>query len=447
MNTLTSTLPQGEGVFQQPVRGRMSGCKRGGKRTCFLLLFCAALPSLSACGKTPQPAQDFRHTDRIEKFLEGYWARPLASQGMPPARASPLEASLEPKACGACHAAQFGDWKKSLHSLAMGPGIMGQLVNMPARATDEHQDCIRCHAPLKEQAESLVVFLATGQKGDGGITQAKEVKYPLHEQGLTCAACHMRGYQRYGPPRRDGALADAAASLPHNGWIGTPAFEDSRFCAACHQFEKDAYALNGKLLENTYEEWKASRYFREGKTCQSCHMPERRHLWRGIHDADMVKSAVTISATAADIRAGALSAALTIQNTGAGHHFPTYVTPKVVAEAYQENAKGEMLPGTLRQVVIGRQVSLDLSEEIADTRISPDERARFDYRVERHRDAAFLTFRVRVEPDAFYTDFYRSLLEGTQAGRGKKLIQKALENSVASAFTFYLNRQPLEKRL
>ena len=425
--------------------GHMFICKRGRKRACFLLLFCGALPSLSGCGETPRPAEDSRRTDQIEKFLEGYWARPLAAQGMPPARTSALEASLEPKACGACHAAQFDDWEKSLHGLAMGPGIMGQLVNMSARAMDEHQACIRCHAPLKEQAESLVAFLAAGQKGDGGTTDAKEVKYPPHEQGLTCAACHMRGYQRYGPPRKDGSSPDAAAKLPHNGWISTPAFEDSRFCAACHQFEKDAYALNGKLLENTYEEWKASRYSREGKTCQSCHMPERRHLWRGIHDTDMVKSAVTINVTPASTRAAELSAALTIQNTGAGHYFPTYVTPKVVVEAYQENAKGKMLPGTQRQYVIGRQVSLDLSEEIADTRIAPDERARFDYQVARHRDATFLIFRVRVEPDAFYMDFYRSLLEGTQAGRGKKLIRNALKNSVASAFTLYLNRQPLEK--
>ncbi len=27
---------------------------------------------------------------------------------------------------------------------------------------------------------------------------------------------------------------------------------------SCHQFGADGYALNGKLLENTYEEWKAS---------------------------------------------------------------------------------------------------------------------------------------------------------------------------------------------
>ena len=32
---------------------------------------------------------------------------------------------------------------------------------------------------------------------------------------------------------------------------------DSRFCAACHQFTKDEYALNGKLLQDTHAEWQA----------------------------------------------------------------------------------------------------------------------------------------------------------------------------------------------
>jgi hypothetical protein len=253
----------------------------------------------------------------------------------------------------------------------------------------------------------------------------------------------VRDHQRYGPPRKDGSSPDPALQLPHNGWISSAAFEDSRFCAACHQFPRDGYALNGKLLENTYEEWKASRYGREGKTCQSCHMPDRRHLWRGIHDPEMVKAGVTIDVKPARIQSGVVSATLTIRNTGTGHHFPTYVTPKVVAEAYQESAGGQVLKDTLREYIIARQVSPDLSEEIADTRIAPDEQAPLDYRVPLHRDAASLVFRVRVEPDAFYTGFYRSLLAGKQAGKGERLIRQALKDSTASAFTLYLQRQPL----
>jgi hypothetical protein len=323
----------------------------------------------------------------------------------------------------------------------MGPGVLGQLVDTSPDATDDHQDCLRCHAPLKEQADSLVTALAGGH----GSRSSKDARAVSHEDGLTCAACHMRGYQRYGPPRKDGSTPDAATKLPHDGWVSAAAFEDSRFCAACHQFKEDEYALNGKLLENTYEEWKASRYAREGKSCQSCHMPDRRHLWRGIHDPEMVRAGVTIDATPAKLSAGNVLATLTIKNTGTGHHFPTYVTPKVAAEAYQENARGERLKGTLREYVIARQVPLDLSKELADTRIAPDEQAVFDYRAPLKSGAAALVFRVRVEPDAFYTDLYRSLLAGDQGDKGRTLIKQALEDSLASHFTFYTNRQSLPK--
>lgn len=420
---------------------------------CFPALICILAVVLAACGETAKPPAPVKSSaqptagqlpaQEIERFLNTHWARPIAPQGKPPARFTSIEAALDPNSCGTCHVAQFNDWKESLHSRAMGPGILGQLVNMPPDATNEHQDCIRCHAPLKEQADSLVAALAREQ--DRGSRPAKDTGLALHEQGLVCAACHMRGYQRYGPPRKDGSVPDSAAQLPHNGWVSTAAFEDSRFCASCHQFPKDGFALNGKLLENTYEEWKASRYAREGKTCQSCHMPERRHLWRGIHDPEMVKAGVTVEVTPTRIQSGVVSATLAIKNTGTGHHFPTYVTPRVVAEAYQESAAGQVLKGTLREYVIARQVAPDLSEEIADTRIAPDEQAVFDYRVPLETGAVALAFRVRVEPDAFYTDFYRSLLQGNQAGKGQRLIKQALENSLASHFTFYTSRQKLPK--
>jgi hypothetical protein len=102
-----------------------------------------------------------------------------------------------------------------------------------------------------------------------------------------------------------------------------------------------------------------------------------------------------------------------------------------------------MLRETLRQHVIGRQVPRDLSREIADTRIAPDEQALFDYRAPLHRNAVSLVFRVQVEPDAFYTDFYRDLLNGNQAGSGERLIKQALKDSMASAFTLYFHRESL----
>jgi hypothetical protein len=55
-------------------------------------------------------------------------------------------------------------------------------------------------------------------------------------------------------------------------------------------------------------------------------MPDRRHLWRGIHDPEMVKPGVTVelSTKQTSYRPGQmLQAVLRITNSGVGHHVPT----------------------------------------------------------------------------------------------------------------------------
>jgi hypothetical protein len=93
--------------------------------------------------------------------------------------------------------------------------------------------------------------------------------------------------------------------------------------------------------------------------------------------------------------------------------------------------------------VIARQVEGDLSREISDTRLAPDEAATLTYRQTMDPRATALTYRVRVEPDAFYSGLFDSLLLGGQADRGKPMIRTALENSLRSNFTFFEERRPL----
>ena len=367
--------------------------------------------------------------DSTDTFLKRHWAQPVAPQGKPPKSFSRLEASLEPSACGTCHQRQWEDWKTSLHAHAMGPGIMGQLVDIHPEDISSLRDCTRCHAPLAEQEASLVQQLRGKKRAD-----------VLHEQGLVCAACHVRKNVRYGPPPM---TPKPGGKSSHNGFIGTPAFEDGRFCATCHQFGKDGYALNGKPLENTYAEWQASPSARQGKQCQSCHMPERRHLWRGIHDAEMTRKGVTVETVQPIMHDGQVSARLTLTNSGTGHYFPTYVTPRVTMQIYQESAGKQLIEGTLQEKIVARQVSADLSEELADTRLAPGERMVLDYLVPRHPDAQAIVMRVHVEPDYFYSGLYRSLLEAGSDSKRANLLRAALKNSLESPYDLYVQHYSL----
>src|SRR4030095_8020740 len=94
--------------------------------------------------------------DPIQDFLRGHWRLPLAPQGPAPARYSPLEASLNPEACGSCHPAHDAEWADSTHAAAPGPGVEGQLVEMLQSDPQSAIGCLVCHGPLAEQAPAIV---------------------------------------------------------------------------------------------------------------------------------------------------------------------------------------------------------------------------------------------------------------------------------------------------
>jgi hypothetical protein len=299
--------------------------------------------------------------------------------------------------------------------------------------------CFGCHAPLAEQ-KPLVV---SGR--DARPNPAYDET--LRARGLPCAGCHVRGHERFGPPRRDGSLASSAPRerLPHDGVTRTPAFLAAEFCRGCHQFEPGNLALNGKLIANTYEEWRASRFAREGVQCQDCHMPDRRHLWRGIHDADMVRSGLTIAAAtgAPRYRPGETAlATLRVTSTRVGHAFPTYVTPRVVLRGELVDAAGRIVPESRRERVIAREVTLDLERELADTRLPPGRTATLTYRVPVTSPGLSVRLSVVVEPDAFYVKFFETLLAQGAAG-GEAQLRAALEAARRSPFTVFEKDLPL----
>jgi hypothetical protein len=395
------------------------------------LAVAAALALLTGAAVAGDAARRTIDKSSVDEFLTRHWRRPIAPQGVPPFRFSPLEASLAPQSCGTCHPAQLSDWSTTLHAKSMGPGVKGQLADLWRTDAESARLCLTCHGPLAEQ-----------QPENRGIFDAA-----LQGQGVVCAACHVRQHQRFGPPRRDQPtqVSSPTASLPHGGATRTPAFMASEFCSSCHQFEADGFPLNGKLLENTYEEWKVSPAAARGLQCQDCHMPDRRHLWRGIHDLEMVRSAVFVDVATDRPRyrtRDEVAARITITAPGVGHHFPTYVTPRVVVRAALVDGAGREIPASAAERVIAREVSLDLSRELFDTRIAAGGRFVFDYRRRVERAGLSLRVRVTVYPDHFYTRFFESLL-GSGASRGTTEVKQALDATRRSTFELYRRDLPL----
>lgn len=400
-----------------------------------------ALLGFFSLGLAEKKATEGQWTEKAQlEFLKRHWETPILLQGPPPPKFSKLEASLDPESCGACHQPQYDDWKTTFHAKSMSPGVRGQTQDMIQQDPATALLCYNCHAPLTEQQEK--------QQVQGKLTDNPHFDRELQIKGLTCAGCHVRAHEHFGPPKRDGSLTSARPreELPHGGVTRTPAFRRAEFCQGCHQFGDDGYALNGKFLENTYNEWRQSPYPAQGVVCQTCHMPDRRHLWRGIHDPEQVKKGVTIRFKVGKERywpGEKVEAILTIENSGVGHYFPTYVTPKVFIAAEFLDEKGQPVKGSREEAAIGREVTLDLSQELYDTRIPPKKSFTFRYSQPVRRKGWRLKVQVTAYPDHFYERFFVAVLKDNAFPGGRKLLQEALERTRRSSFSIFSQEIPI----
>ena len=400
--------------------------------------------------QNPQPPANLSLQQDVDSFYQNYWQTPIPLQGKPPAGFTKEEASLSPQACGSCHPEQYRDWKESLHSKAMGPGPWGQIIDSTQTNPQEAILCLTCHAPLSEQMPFLT---GTASNGGQSYTNNSQFDSKLQLQGIVCASCHVRQHQRFGPPKQEGeAKQPYPSSMPNHGGVQrTPHFDRAEFCRGCHQFDpENSLLVNGKPLQDTYREWKNSIWGKGGASCQQCHMPNRRHLWKGIHDPEMVKGGVRVEAglkAASESPAGIIEIEVKLTNAAVGHKFPTYTTPKVFVRAELHTKAGNVLPGTQKEATIGWDARAEGGQwkEFFDTRIPPGESSKHLFKWNRTVEAETVRAWVEVHPDYFYhVHFYPAYLSsGALSPEGRRLIEKARQESGGSSFILFDKNIPL----
>ncbi len=402
---------------------------------------------LVSCFLLAVAACDYGNTDAdqtdVGNFLERHWPAVLPAQGQPPATYTSLEASLAPRSCGECHAAQFAQWQTSLHAHTMGAGIQWQLQLM---SQQQGNKCLRCHAPLAEQK----ALVALQQHWPNAPAEPPPPWLPaeLADAGLVCAGCHLRRHQRFGPPPRQ----ELSGDLPHGGFVISAAFQDSRFCAACHQHQaKDQPpTIQGKLLVDTFNQWQQSPQARQGVQCQDCHMPERQHLWRGIHDAKITRTAIDVEMVVSRTAANSVSVKTTVHNRGAGHYFPSYMVPKVtLVFSLRQRDSGQVRE--FYRDIIGWQVNTDLSEQQFDTRIPAGESRQLQLPLTLPVVGARwdIELVIEVAPREHYERTFRQSL--TQADRlpaaTVAVLRRALAEAEASHYRLLELREPVPARV
>jgi hypothetical protein len=296
----------------------------------------------------------------------------------------------------------------------MGPGVRGQFH---AGTADFITGCDVCHAPLHEQ------------RAPGA----------LRDEAVTCAACHLRSYEKHGPLKKGVTEPEPGRGLRATG---VPRFGRSDFCLPCHNLPLTV-AVAGRPLLDTWREWAASSYLVDQVQCQDCHQPGADHSFRGAHDLEMARSAVRLDIDRVAIEEGHVVVDVSVHNIGAGHHFPTTATPKAILCVRQLSGPEPLLK-TAREWSVAREVSLvdGRWKEHADTRIPAGASIARRYRVRRVAGADAVQISLRLLPDAFYTGFFEKRVAATPPPAARGDYQTALAES-RTVLWLHVQRRPL----
>lgn len=356
----------------------------------------------------------------------------IPAQGEPPATLAPAQASLSARQCARCHAAQESAWRGSVHAAAYSPGLRAQYVPGGAAALDAEEivSCQRCHGPLAEQAQVRGAERAPVAEAPA-LVELERGSAGLASEGVTCSVCHVRSWQRLGPPRPSASLLP----LPGYPRVEAEVYQRADFCLPCHQLPA-RYAVAGRPLLDTYREWFLGPYMRRGVQCQHCHMPNREHQVRGIHDSETVRQAVRVQVRAVRQPSGELELTAVLANVGAGHYFPTTPTPAVWLEVQLVGADRAVIAPSLRRARIGRHLELrgGALHELEDTRVAPGQSRTVRWTVPAMPTAARVRLSVEVRPDDYYEGFYAARLAMERQEAARALYQQALGRARASRY-------------
>lgn len=273
--------------------------------------------------------------------------------------------------CRACHPEIAQEWETSLHANAWhDPAFQGYWKH-----DERPQICLNCHTPLEDQQPDLVLGFRDSRGMAPILAPNTEYSEGLRNEGVTCAVCHVQNGVIVGP------YADSTA--PH------PVRQDASFldgggvCRRCHEVEgKDPGMFYIGPPCGTYAEIPSGSP--EGYGCIQCHMPSvdrvvgaggpvrpsRHHLWKGGHDAETIRQAVSIELKDRSRfkgQKGMVDVELTLSNVGAGHTFPTgdpdrFVTVTFTLRNATDGSLVKTQTHTLKRWILWRPVILELRD-------------------------------------------------------------------------------------
>lgn len=278
--------------------------------------------------------------------------------------------SLSAKECAKCHAEFYEEWSTTIHSQAW----VDPYFQVDWKFDRSGQICKNCHIPLDKQQEDTVLGFNDADKWDPILEPNPDFDPALQHEGVTCLACHLKEGKIRGP----------------FGLTGTPhpvekVENTNEICMRCHLVENDKWDTFYTLppcgtvteIQSTIEHQQEVARERgisgevvvpdeNSLRCVECHMPlverplviggevrkTRKHLWRGGHDEEMVKSALEVTFEKSAVTEHTQPVFdITLTNVGAGHYLPTGIPDRQLSVEFRMLDSNEKIISTKEEII------------------------------------------------------------------------------------------------
>jgi len=256
-----------------------------------------------------------------------------------------LLSDLSAEGCATCHQAFHKEWQTTIHSQAW----TDPYFQTDWQFDDAQHSCRLCHTPLDRQQPDKVLSYRDADKWDPVLENNPDFDSNLQHEGVTCAACHYRNGKILGVFGNTNAPHEVEKiEDPNQICVRCHIVEGERWdtffrfppCGTVAEIESTLTARKNTLqkgLITTGKSGEISASSTRTLGCVECHMPllkrplvaggvirdTRQHLWRGGHDPEMVKKALTVEFTEVVNSWGNRKFRLILTNTGAAHYVPT----------------------------------------------------------------------------------------------------------------------------
>lgn len=253
---------------------------------------------------------------------------------LPPLRLASGEAlGVKASDCGACHQANYDEWKGSTHAYAMrDPQYFAEL----SKPSSPRWLCLNCHAPTQNQRRILVrpeTQLVDDPNDVSGIVEIANPDFDpeMQREGVTCATCHVRveaGQSVVVASRETGRAPHPVRARPN---------ALRSVCLRCHDPGPGTITPTFFCWFETAREGRAHGV---QESCVECHMPPvtrslvgesvpvdtRHHFWTGggvpktFDGYDTLLERGYVPGGELDARVSGRTLTVRLSNTRAGHH-------------------------------------------------------------------------------------------------------------------------------